>query len=123
MNLRFKLILLIGAILIIASGCQQNGVPAEGPAALGQELFNQIFIGDNQAPGCVTCHSVEPNEKSIGPSLAGIGTNSEEQLRMDIVEPAAELTEGYGNVMYPNYAEVLSEEQINALIDYLKTLK
>ncbi len=123
MNLRFNLILLIGVILIIASGCQQNSVPAEGPAEFGQELFNQTFIGENQAPGCVTCHSVEPSERGIGPSLAGIGTNSEEQLRMDIVDPTAELTQGYRNVMYPNYAEDLSEKQIIALIDYLKTLQ
>jgi mono/diheme cytochrome c family protein len=94
-----------------------------GEASAGEQLYNQTFIGENRAPGCITCHPTVANQQGIGPSMAGIGTQTKDELRMDIVDPAAELTEGYSNLMYPNYGEDLTDEEIDQIIAYLQTLQ
>ena len=92
------------------------------------------------APGCSTCHSLEPGKKLVGPSLAGIATRAEqiikssdykgsaktveEFLRESIVNPNAYVEKGFSpNIMYQNYGKDLSAQQIADLVAFLKTLK
>ncbi len=101
-----------------------------GDAAAGEALFNQDTIGN--APGCKTCHSVEPNTVIVGPSLYGMADDAAEDnpddpaafLRETIVDPNADIAGGFQpNIMYQNYGKDLSEQQIADLIAYLLTLK
>ena len=125
-------ILLLG-ILLAACGGGGNGESGAGDAGRGQALYEKTIIGPNAAPGCVTCHSREPGKTLVGPSHAGIATTAEtavsgmtaeEFLKQSIVDPNAQVTEGFApGVMYQNYGKDLSEQEINDLVAYLLTLK
>lgn len=117
---------------------QPAGGAVTGDPQRGEQLFKQTTIGS--APGCITCHSLEPGQTLVGPSLAGIATQAEEIikspnytgkaktvdefLREAIVDPNAYVTEGFSpGVMYQNYGKDLTEQQIADLVAFLKTLK
>jgi len=86
-----------------------------------------------KAAGCLNCHAVEGKEK-IGPNLQGVygstvpladGTSvkaDEEYLRESIVDPGAKVVRGYPNVM-PTYKTSMPPEDVQATVEYLKTLK
>ena len=50
------------------------------------------------------------------------GISAEDYLRQSITQPSIYLVDGYADIMYKDYAERLSEEDINNLIAYLMTL-
>ncbi len=97
----------------------------------GEALFQQVTLGD--VPGCIACHSLEPDTVLVGPSVAGIGSLAKERvpdqsaaayLRQSIVDPDAYVVAGFTKgVMFQNYGEALSEEQIDALVSFLLTLE
>ena len=45
---------------------------------------------------------------------------SEAELRESIEDPDAEITEGFQPGLMPRYGDSLSEEQVDALVKYLK---
>ena len=102
-----------------------------GNASAGENLFHQSMIGS--APGCSTCHSIEPDQVIVGPSLAGVATRAvsrvkgqtaEEYLRNSILDPNVYIVDGFSpNTMYQNYKDALSDQQVNDLVAYLLTLK
>jgi cytochrome c oxidase subunit II len=93
-------------------------------AAQGQELFNQ---------SCIGCHAVTPSNKMpetarLAPNLSNFGNRSrvagvldhnKEELKNWIRNPE---TYKPGNMMTGKYPE-MSEEQLDALADYLMGLK
>lgn len=128
------------ALPLALAGLLLAGCGGGGDAAAGQRLYNQQSLGRTDAPGCVTCHSVEPGEVSVGPSHAGLAgraaervqspdysgqaTTAEEYLRESIVEPNAYVVPGFAeNVMFQRYAAVLTPAQIDDLVAYLLTLE
>ena len=122
--------LLLSAVLSMTA-CGGGDTGADTSASTGDELFQQTTIGT--LAGCKTCHSLEPEVVIIGPSLAGIGTlaasrvtglSAEDYLRQSILDPNAYLVEGYPKSVMPNtYQKQLSEEQVEALVDYMLGLK
>ena len=118
--------------LLVACGGQPAAQPAPvGDAAAGEALFKQTTIGS--APGCSVCHSTEPNQDGVGPSLAGVasragkrvsGQTAEQYLRNSILTPNAYIVQGYSaNGMYQDFAKALTDKQVNDLVAYLLTLK
>ena len=83
--------------------------------------------------GCVQCHSVDGSAK-VGPTFGNVfGTQlaltdgsmtevDENYIRESILEPQAKVRVGYKPVM-PTYQGQLKEEEILALIAYIKSLK
>ena len=81
--------------------------------------------------GCVACHQAGPIQQ--GPSLVGIfgvpqpladGSSvmaDEAYLRESILEPHRKLVKGYMPIM-PPYKDVISEDELNDLIAYIKEL-
>ena len=75
--------------------------------------------------GCGGCHAFSPagTDAQVGPDLDRIdpgGAPLEEYVREAIVDPNAVLSPGYqGDVMPNTYDKTLSEEQIDALVQYL----
>ncbi len=102
-------------------------------AAAGEALFRQQTIGAN--PGCNTCHSLEPDKVIVGPSLAGIAPNAagdaesagisvEEMLTEMIVDPNAEVVQGFQpDIMPQDWGAELSATQLSDIIAYLMTLQ
>jgi cytochrome c oxidase subunit 2 len=86
---------------------------------------------------CLTCHS-QDGSKIIGPSFRGLYGKTEivetdgkerevladdEYIARSIREPNADVVKGYMKGLMVSYANVLNDEQIAHIIDYLKTLK
>ena len=86
----------------------------EAPEAVGGEA---VF----QEAGCGGCHAFAPAGTSaqVGPPLDDLPAD-EEFVRRSIVDPDAEVAEGFqAGVMPGDYEERLSEEQLDALVQYL----
>jgi cytochrome c oxidase subunit 2 len=83
--------------------------------------------------GCFACHTTD-GRPGTGPTWLGLfgsevqlsdGTTviaDEEYLRRAIVEPLTEVVAGYRPVMPSGFGERLSEEEIQAIIDYIRSL-
>lgn len=83
--------------------------------------------------GCAQCHSVD-GSKMVGPSFQELYgqtatldtgdtiTVDDNYIRESILEPQAKARAGYRKVM-PTYQGQLKDEEISAIIEYIKTLK
>ena len=92
-------------------------------AVTGQKLFSEL--------GCVTCHRSDTQGR--GPNLAGVFgkpvlledgrtvTADENYVRESILEPGAKIVQGFKPVM-PTFQGQLSDEQLNTLVAYVKSL-
>jgi len=102
---------------------------AAGDPVNGEALFKQPMIAG--LPGCVTCHSLQPGTRLVGPSMANAATvaasavegmSAEAYLREAIVEPNARVTEGFPpGLMFQDYGEKLSAQQLDDLVAFLMT--
>jgi LSD1 subclass zinc finger protein len=115
-------------LVIVLTACGAGENSGGGDAKAGETLFNSG--GASQVP-CATCHSVD-GVTLVGPTLQGVGTkagermegiSAEDYLQQSITQPSVYLVEGYADVMYKDYAERLSEEEIDNLVAYLMTLE
>ncbi len=95
------------------------------PAELGAKVFEQ--------KGCGACHTTDGTAK-IGPSLKGLYGSSktfesgesvpadDNYIRESINVPAAKVVKGFPPVM-PSFQGQINDKQMDALIEYIKTLK
>jgi cytochrome c oxidase subunit 2 len=94
-----------------------------GPlSATGEKIFAEL--------GCVTCH--RSDSQGRGPNLQGIFgkpvqledgrtiTADENYVRESILDPGAKVVKGFKPVM-PTFQGLVSEEQLNALVAYVKS--
>ena len=66
--------------------------PVAGDAVAGEVIFKQV--------GCASCHIVNGAGGFLGPSLDAIGVRRPSQkVRLDVLEPSAELAEGFETVV------------------------
>ena len=87
-----------------------------------------------ESRGCLGCHSMDGSKK-IGPTFKGLYgsqvtvvtngkertvTSDDEYLRRSILEPGFDIVKGYQNIMP---ALPVSKEELDAIIEYLETLK
>jgi cytochrome c553 len=126
-------LLLITTLLLALAACSGGGETGGGSAAAaaGETLFSQQIIGAQ--PGCITCHSLEPDTVIVGPSMAGVasrapervpGQSAEEYLRTSILNPDAYVVDGYtAGVMVQVWADELTDQQVDELVAYLQTLE
>lgn len=129
--LRKVWLFMVTASLLLSACSGRASAESIGDPQAGKSLFEQTAI--REAPACSTCHSVTPGERRIGPSLAGIagragegvsGLTASDYLLQSILDPNAYVVEGFApGVMYPDFARVLTEDEVKNLIAYLLTLK
>jgi len=110
-------VLLLASILLGACG----GGSTDPDIARGQQVFTEH---------CTACHALSPDVVIVGPSLAGVasraaneGPDPREVLRQSILQPQAEITEGFADLMPPDFEKKLAEADVDALISYLMTLE
>jgi cytochrome c len=92
---------------------QDTKAPAgAGDAAKGKDAFEQ----------CSVCHNTDTDEKKIGPSLKGLFKQDKLVNGKKVTEAnVREFIDNGGNGM-PAYADMLSKDDKDNLIAYLKTL-
>ena len=124
----------------LPEGMETKVAPAEASAAVsgaaastqgeplaekGKTLFSN--------KGCTACHSVT-GAAGVGPTLKGLFGHpvelvdgqkvnvDENYIRQSITEPQSNMVKGFQPIM-PTFKGQLSEEEINALISFIKSLK
>ena len=116
-------------VLFLIIGCQtqtaSNDIRPGSPEYKGQDIFNRM--------ACNACHSVDGSLK-LGPTIKSqYGKNilhtdgsiviiDDKYIRESLIDPLKYIAEGYTPIM-PSYKPVLSDEDIENLIAYIKALK
>ncbi len=80
-----------------------------------------------QENACIGCHQLDGVGAPIGPSFDGIGSRiSADRIRGGILDPEAEITEGYEQfaaMMPKTFGEQLSAAQLEAIVQFLVARK
>lgn len=118
---------LIATLAVFFSLPERGSKLEEVSIQRGRELVQEY--------GCLACHS-QAGEKRVGPTFAGLFqrerrlasgetvTADEPYLRESILNPNAEIVGGFDpDIMPKYYKERLSEEELKAIIEYIKSLK
>lgn len=94
------------------------------PVEIGKDLFENKL-------GCASCHAGGANQRGAklegiyGKEVRFVGGGSaivnDDYLRNSILNPAAQVVEGYQPIM-PTFKGQVTEEQLNALVAYIKSL-
>jgi len=105
------------------------GIPLSGSSLSMAQKGEHVF----REKACVSCHSVN-GERGIGPTVKGLfGSRvelsggsmvdaDENYVRESIMDPMKKVVKGFAPQM-PTFRGMLSDEDVNHLIAYLKTLK
>jgi len=74
--------------------------------------------------GCAGCHDLDGSEADLGPALKGIASRmNRDQLKAAIIDPNAEIAEGYEADMMPDtFGEDMADSELQLLLDYLTNL-
>ncbi len=100
-----------------------NGGTTGPLSATGEKIFAEL--------GCATCHRTDTQGR--GPNLQGVFGKpvlledgrtvvaDENYVRESILDPGAKIVNGFKPVM-PTFQGLVSEEQLNALVAYVKSL-
>lgn len=119
---------MIGYIYVMTPGDYQTWLTqgaAEGSlASQGEKLFHQY--------GCANCHHFEsqgrcPNLRNLYMHPVQISTGQtvtadDSYIRESILDPNAKIVYGFAPNIMPNFTGVLHEDQVIALISYIKAL-
>ncbi len=119
---------MIGEVVVMEPSEYQvwlsGGAPEGSLASAGEKLFQDL--------ACVTCH--RPDSQGRGPLLQGLFGKTvalangatvaadESYIRESILNPGAKITAGFQPIM-PTFQGLVSEEQLLALVEYIKSLK
>ena len=125
----FNVSLLFSLILLLAAGCKSNSTPNEftpgSPQFKGKDIYDRM--------ACNACHSVDGSLK-LGPTMKNqfgqeilhtdgtVMIIDANYIRESLLNPLKHIAEGYTPIM-PSYKPVLSDEDIENLIAYIKALK
>ncbi|HXX01335.1 MAG TPA: cytochrome c oxidase subunit II [Candidatus Acidoferrales bacterium] len=117
---------MIGSIIVMEPAQYEAWMSggSTGPlSATGEKIFAEL--------GCATCHRMDTQGR--GPNLQGVFgkpvlledgrlvTADENYVRESILDPGAKIVKGFKPVM-PTFQGLVSEEQLNALVAYVKSL-
>jgi cytochrome c oxidase subunit 2 len=92
---------------------EQARLAEQAGSAQGKTLFTQQ---------CGSCHRLADAQtvQEVGPDLDNVlPGQSPDQIRESIVNPNAEISPGFQPVMPTNFGEILSDQQLDSLVDYL----
>jgi cytochrome c oxidase subunit 2 len=105
-------------------------------AAETQQSNDPVERGQNfaQQYGCLACHTIDGTQL-VGPTWKGVfghevtladGTTvvvDEAYLLESIHDPGAKIVQGFANIMPPNVADQMTEQQITDVIEFIKSLE
>ncbi len=118
---------MIGQVVVMEPAQYESWLSGGGASGSladnGQAIFQQL--------GCSTCHRSDTQGR--GPNLVGVFGKpvqledgrtvmaDENYVRESIMSPAAKVVAGFKPIM-PTFQGIVSEEQVNALVAYIKSL-
>lgn len=117
---------MIGSVVVMEPAQYESWMSStsSGPlSATGEKIFAEL--------GCPTCHRADVQGR--GPNLQGLFGKpvslqdgrtvvaDENYIRESILDPGAKIVSGYKPVM-PTFQGLVTEEQLNALVAYIKSL-
>lgn len=104
----------------------------DAEAGASEKLNGEAIANDM---GCIACHSLDGSTK-VGPSWKGLFDSTvklddggtvvadADYIRRAILDPNAEIAEGYPNpTTMPAYQGLISDEELNSIVEFIKTLK
>lgn len=125
----------IGAVALLVTEMLGIIVACGGAASTGKTIFEDTYRVANVS-SCRSCHAVAPDDDTtttLGPNLSGIGTHAAtrvpgmtayDYLVESIIAPDAYVVAGYEPGLMPHtYRVALTDDQVDALVSYLLTLK
>lgn len=109
--------------------------PEESPAAEPVDTALLAAQGERAAAtyGCAACHTVDGTPR-IGPSWLGVAGSERTlsdgtvvvadsaYLRNSILDPSSQLVEGYDDAMPKGLGDLISSEDLEALVAYMESL-
>jgi cytochrome c oxidase subunit 2 len=104
----------------------QGGGDGEGEGGGGGDAEStdgrELFASAATPTACGSCHTLADAQATgtTGPNLDEVLPGQDEAaIRQSITDPEAQISEGFSGGLMPNYGESLSEEQVDALVEYL----
>lgn len=103
---------------MLATACSSAAI--DNPVGLGRRLFTEH---------CAGCHSLSPEVVIVGPSLAGVATRAEatgdarQYIEASILSPASTVVDGFESLMPTDFGAKLAPSEVQALVDFLLTMK
>ncbi len=105
-----------GSIESIAESSVAGDTPDGTPEERGRNIF--------QMSGCLACHAINGEGGNIAPDLTNVyAEQGEDFIHQSILKPNTAISEGFqANIMPPNYADRLSEQDLDDIVAYLKSV-
>lgn len=112
-------------VFLTLAACGDN---SKAIVLTAQEENGKLLFSQN----CAACHATSADLVIVGPSLAGIKERAENQvaeqdgfdyINESILIPGAFVNEGFTDLMPATFGEILTVEEIEALIAYLYVLE
>ncbi len=107
-----------------ADGGAPDDAEPGGDSGGGAAAADGKAIFDDPANACASCHTLADagSNGQTGPNLDEVlPGQSVDEVRTSIVDPKAQITDGFPDVMPTNYGDTLTPAQIDALVTYLTT--
>jgi L-cysteine S-thiosulfotransferase len=118
-HLAIKPVSILAPALVIAAVLASTPVRAQSAVAEGQKL-----AFDRGKGNCLTCHEIKGGDLpgSIGPELKDI--KSKYPDRKDLIAILTDETQRNPRTVMPPFGRnrILTEQEINAIVDFLQTL-
>jgi mono/diheme cytochrome c family protein len=138
-----RLIALLTVLALALAACS-DGTSTEPPTSAASDLPSGETATTSAVPDlpgkelatrgrCFGCHTTL-GAKATGPTFLGLSGSQrplesgetviadDAYLEQSIVDPGSQIVEGFANVMPGDYGDTFSEQEINDLIDYIKSL-
>ena len=109
-------------LVLLLSGCTET--PATEPVARGAQIYRQ--------KNCASCHAIAGSGGAIGPPLTHVGsvaetrqpgTTAADYLLRSVTDPGAYIVPGFPDSMSRGLARGLSDADLEALVQYLLSLR
>jgi cytochrome c oxidase subunit 2 len=123
---------MLAQVVVMEPADFEAWISEAGQAAEGQQATEDIGARVYDAQ-CQSCHSVDGSDK-VGPTFLGLygserpldsgdmAQADEAYIRNSIVNPGAQVVDGYANIMPRILGDTLSEEEIDGLVAYIESL-
>ena len=95
-----------------AIGLACSAAPRKGNPAQGKAVFEQ----------CAPCHNVDSDARKMGPSLKGLFKRAKLENGQKLTEGTVRAQIATGGRQMPHYQELLSPQEFDDVLAYLKTL-